>query len=153
MRTYIHTLGEVAITVIATGFPFTSFTSRSDGNVVRPGNDYRCSSWRGSNTINSTIDLLLHHHHYHHLYYHYHHLYHHYHQHMYHHHYMISLTLYVQGDAVKKAAEQVQNQAQILKSQLQNVIFCIHQHHYSHHHYYDHHPHYHIITLSSPSSQ
>ena len=62
---------------------------------------------------------------------------------MYHHHYMISLTLYVQGDAVKKAAEQVQNQAQILKSQLQNVIFCIHQHHYSHHHYYDHHPHYH----------
>jgi len=53
--------GEVAITVIATGFPFTSFTSRSDGNVVRP------------------------------------------------------------GDAVKKAAEQVQNQAQILKSQLQNL--------------------------------
>jgi len=53
--------GEVAITVIATGFPFASLTARSDSNIIRP------------------------------------------------------------GDAVKKAAEQVQNQAQILKSQLQNL--------------------------------
>jgi hypothetical protein len=57
----------------------------------------------------------------------------------------MSPTLYLQGDAVKKAAEQVQNQAQILKSQLQNVIFCFHQHYCSHHHHHHHHDdhHYH----------